>query len=249
MIEYLEGNGLKGAAWNPYTGCLHGLAECPTAPICWARNMSHRLPLTCGGDFQPRYHLGRLEQPLEWRKPRRVAGCFMGELFGDWQQVDAIGSLGGSLYYKAWVMEEVQRQILVIVGKCPRHQFLFLTKRPENLARWNPWPKNAWVGCSITGAETAERQEAMIKALGQVEGGKRWISYEPLLAAPYRGPPEWLDWAVIGAQSGKGAVAPEGWWVEDLERAADLYRIPYWRKNNLVRALGLEKRQELPDDS
>ena len=171
-IEYVD------RAWNPMTGCRNTLAECPTADTCWARTLSHRFVQICGGDFQPRYHLSRLENPLEWHKPCRIATCFMGDLFGDWREVEAIGSLGATLDYKGWDMAEVQRQILVIVRKCPQHSFLFLTKNPSTLAQWNPWPENAWAGASAWDEASAIKA---IYYLQKVQAKVKWLSLEPLL--------------------------------------------------------------------
>lgn len=224
MIEYLAPN---GKAWNPSTGCLHGKDICPTSDKCWARDMSRRFDQVCGGDFQPRFHTERLDQPLHWRKPRRVATCFMGDLFGRWN----------SHHLKPIL------QILDVVERCPQHSFLFLTKNPLMLHEFNPWPENTWVGISITGAETLERQEAMREALRWVEGPKvKWLSYEPALGPLSQPIPYWIDWVVVGAQSGSHAKPFNPLWM--LE--ADWHRGVVWMKNNLRKYIQGPWRQELP---
>lgn len=233
-IEYVT------ATYNPFTGCKHTQAECPTADKCWARAMSKRFSQVCGGDFEPRFHPGRLNMPLHWRKPQRVATCFMGDLFGGWNNVELP---------HAYII-----YILAIAVQCHEHQFLFLTKQPENLAQFNPWPKNAWVGISLTGVETPERQAKMLEALHRVEGvGVRWLSYEPVLGPLAQPIPKWLDWVVLGAQSGRGAKAFELSWTGQVWRwATDSFsppsgsRRPLWEKNNLARYLWRPLMQEIP---
>lgn len=223
-IEYTD------RSWSPFTGCRHTMLECPTADKCWARAMSKRFEQVCGGDFEPRFRPDRLDVPLHWRKPQRVAVCFLGDLFGEWNN-------GIDEWYAI-------QEIIGTVEECPQHQFLFLTKRPENLAQFNPWPANAWVGTSITGAETPERQAEMLEALSRVEGaGVRWVSYEPVLGPLVGWLPEWLDWIVIGAQTGHGAK----------ECSDDIYlffteqeRTKLWEKNNLARYLKRPLVQETP---
>ena len=131
---------------------------------------------------------------------------------------------------------------------CPQHRFYFLTKNPKRLAEFNPWPPNALVGCSITGAETPQRQEEMIHALGEVRGTQRGISYEPLLGepiVPVRS--ERIDWIVIGAQSGKSARPPAIQWMRTIEHAAERGNIPVWLKRNLLKVFPeLKLRQERP---
>ena len=236
-IEYVT------AQWNPYTGCLHGKDICATVDTCWARDMSRRFKQVCGGDFQPRYFSDRLDIPYQWHKPRRVAVSFMGDLFGDWEWADD-GSLPGS---EPVHMDIVRRFILNVVWESPQHTFLFLTKQPKNLAQWNPWPENAWVGCSITGAETPERRDFMLSSLRLVKAPIRWISYEPMLAElPIPFWESWIDWVVFGAQSGRGGHKLEPKAVRRQTFAAAFLGIPIWEKDNLSRYLNGPLMQELP---
>ena len=250
MIEYVT------RAWNPLTGCKHGMDICPTSDLCWARGLSKRFTQICRGDFTPRLHPDRLGAPYHWRKPQRAAVCFMGDLFGDWMLHDEFRG--------------IREEILQVVRETSRHRYLFLTKSPRQLPMFNPWPSNAWVGISITGAETPERQLEMVEYLGQVQGaGKRWVSFEPLLHFP---DPDALgsildfaDWVIIGGQSGKGrSITADFGELWDLSRIAHepeqflrpvcgpprslcpSRSIPIWQKNNLGHILPTPLIQELP---
>ena len=84
-------------------------------------------------------------------------------------------------------------EMLDVVGACPQHIFLTLTKRPENLEKKlyevtveNPcralgggdYPPNLWLGVSVENQETAD---ARIPLLLQLPGFKKFISYEPAI--------------------------------------------------------------------
>lgn len=113
------------ATWNPVVGCSPVSAGCDN---CYAQRMAHRLrrnPATpqfaglTGPDGrwlgQARLAQGHLNDPLTWRKPRRIFVCSMGDLFHE--------SLD-----KVFVDNVVARVVMA-----PRHQYLLLTKRPERM--------------------------------------------------------------------------------------------------------------------
>lgn len=208
-------------AWNPVQGCQHGSNICATASTCWARAMATRF----GRDFKPSFHHELLQQPFGLRHPEtsRILVCFTGDLGG------------------AWVPLSWQQAVVNVIRQCHAPQFLLLSKNPNWYAQFNPWPDNAWVGMSITGAETPERQIAMFNALRQVDCAVRWLSYEPMLGAIHI--PDWLDWVVMGAQSGRGAVVPTQDWLRGLHAITPW---PYWEKNNLAKYLKRPLRQEMP---
>ena len=68
--------------WNPVTGCTPISEGCAN---CYAKRMSKRLAGRCGypadDPFRVTLHPERLDEPLKWKKPRRVFVCSMGDLF------------------------------------------------------------------------------------------------------------------------------------------------------------------------
>jgi protein gp37 len=65
--------------------------------------------------------------------------------------------------------------------------YLLLTKRPENIARFSPhdwnqfgWPGNIWLGVSV---ENQARADERIPLLLKVPAAIRWLSVEPMLEA------------------------------------------------------------------
>jgi protein gp37 len=62
------------ATWNPVTGCTK---VSPGCAHCYAEALSKRF----GRSFEVTLHPERLDEPLHWRKPRRVFVCSMADLF------------------------------------------------------------------------------------------------------------------------------------------------------------------------
>lgn len=104
--------------WNPATGCSPVSAGCAN---CYARRMAQRLRGRCGypadEPFKVTLHPDRLDEPLKWRKPRRIFVCSMGDLF----HTD--------------VADHFVERVFTILALCSRHQFLVLTKRPQQMLR------------------------------------------------------------------------------------------------------------------
>lgn len=106
------------ATFNPATGCTPVSAGCQN---CWAKRM-HDRKLWGGDNHRPfseiTLHPDRLEQPLHWRKPRRVFTCGMGDLFHPDVPFDFID------------------KVFAVMVACPQHTFLVLTKRPERTTEY-----------------------------------------------------------------------------------------------------------------
>jgi protein gp37 len=211
-IEWVRNpDGSQGYTWNPVVGCERGCS------YCYARRFAER-GLGEYGDwpkgqrFTPRLLVSRLPEPLRIKKPSRIFVCSMGELFG------------------AWVPQDWQERVLGIIGQASWHTFMLLTKYPENLARWSPFPDNCWVGATATDQESWER--GMV-ALRDVNATVRYISAEPLLGRIVPDGRDRLDWLIIGAQTGPHAMEPECYWLDTLFGWAYCSDIPLFLKDNL----------------
>jgi len=185
---------------------------CPVAcPYCYARRMYNRFKWD---------KAIRLDMAAFDSMPREPSKIFVGstiELYGE------------------WVPDEWIEKILRVVQCNPRHTFQFLTKFPKNLARWNPWPDNAWVGATAT--NTYQFLEA-IYGLTMVEAKIRFISFEPLHEyIPVAGVINFLGWVIIGAETGNRKGKPpleKGHeWAREIIKAADSVGVPVFLKDNL----------------
>lgn len=140
--------------WNPVTGCtkvsegcrncyaervverfgarVHGTVPESIAVNAKARGL-HGLPLAAPFT-KVICHTGRLDQPLRWRKPRRVFVCSMGDLF------------------HGAVSDEFIAAVFGVMAACPQHTFIVLTKRPNRMRGWFSW-------IASMGAETARMSD------------------------------------------------------------------------------------------
>lgn len=198
--------------WCDYTvNPVKGL--CPVAcPYCYARKMYKRF----GWREDIRFSDAAIDELLAAPAGSRVFVGSTMELFGN------------------WVADNWMEQILHDVRSSPQATYVFLTKIPERLSRWNPWPGNAWVGATATNENT---WRGALEELPSVNAPVKFISFEPL-----HGPIEatssllehsGIDWVIIGAQTGPGAVAPDPRWVGDIILAAGSAGIPIFLKDNL----------------
>ena len=196
-------------SWNPVTGCTKVSAGCQN---CYAERMAKRLRGRFGypddDPFRVTLHPDRLEQPLRWRKPRRVFVCSMGDLFHE------------------DVPDEFIDQVFAVMALAKEHTFQVLTKRPErmksylsdratyqrvrketeegdvcglyldSLCGWefrqaqnqwwtnlppDRWPlPNVWLGTSVEDQATADER---IPQLLECPAAVRFVSCEPLLSS------------------------------------------------------------------
>lgn len=118
--------------WNPVRGCSLVSAGCTN---CYAMRQAHRFSgpgkayegLTRVGSNGPTW-TGKvrlvpelLEQPLRWKKPRRIFVNSMSDLFHEGLTHEEIAAVFGTM------------------AACPQHTFQILTKRPERAFEWFKW--------------------------------------------------------------------------------------------------------------
>ena len=116
-IEWTKSDdGTAGATWNPVTGCTKVSAGCDH---CYAETVAERWRGIPGHHFENGFDVTlrpeRLEEPLRWRRPRRVFVNSMSDLFHESVPDGFIGSV--------WD----------VMAKTPRHTYQILTKRPGRM--------------------------------------------------------------------------------------------------------------------
>ena len=213
--------------WNPITGCAR------RCDYCYARRMAQRLAGRFGypkyDPFYPTFHKDKLDLPQTWKKPQRIFVCSMADIVPAWTPM-------------SWT-----RQVLQVAESCPRHTFIFLTKSPERLSLFNPWPANAWVGATV---DVRARLAPTLAALHTVNARVKFLCFESLLedmGTEYLPDLNGIDWIIIGAQTGPKARQPEPKWVIDLIRAAVLVRARVFVKDNLPAAIMVNTGFSLPN--
>jgi len=250
-------------SWNPATGCSPISEGCAN---CYARRMAIRLGGRCGypprsadgkqHPFDVTLHPDKLDQPLKWRKPRRVFACSMGDLFHE------------------DVPDEFIAQVFAVMWRCwPRHTFQVLTKRPARMldlmtrmetgrcTQWGKhagtplsdivwlkgrawqramaketrfctkvcdWPlPNVWLGVT---AENQARADERTRLLQQTPAAVRFVSVEPMLGPIYSMPLEGVDWVICGAETGLGARPMQPEWAYHLRDQCRNMGVPFFFK-------------------
>ena len=242
------------ATWQPITGCSvvsPGCTNCYAMRLAGTRLQHHwsRKGLTRDTRAGPvwtgevRFNEEWLDQPLKWRRPRRIFVCAHGDLFAE------------------AVPDEWIDRVFAVMALAPQHTFLVLTKRAERMrdyladastrtriekAAWRirnpgygpaydhgrlyvfvPLP-NVWLGVSV---EDQARADERIPLLLATPAAKRFLSCEPLLGPvrlrnlypisddddpnPIIDTPA-LDWVIAGGESGPGARPMHPDWARSL---------------------------------
>jgi len=266
-IEWVRNpDGSQGYTLNIITGCLNiqdGLCKGGGFP-CYAYKLAngrlkplylaniHRIPFVPGipaakilDPFYPRFWEERLKKPYNPIMPVGIFVCDMGELFGD------------------WIPGEWQKQIFQVIKERPQHRFYLLTKQPQNLIKFSPFPENCWVGVTVTNrsmlCEAAYR-------LDEIQAKIKFVSIEPFLRweRMMRSDLENIlgafNWLVIGACTGshdelwelckrypeltimserdslrrlKWTAQPSIGWLREIVEAADKVGVKVFLKDNL----------------
>lgn len=238
-------------SWNIITGCDPISTGCQG---CYARRMANRLRGRFGypadDPFRVTFHPDRLDEPLAWKKPKRIFVCSMADIFHKDVKPEWIDS------------------ILEVIAATPRHTYLVLTKRPENIEEkiYGVTPEcgcrelgggdylpNLWLGVT---AENQEMADNRIPILLNTIAEKRFVSIEPMLGpinlskylhgeeengTPFEGAPhvggciKWtppLDQVIAGAETGPGARPADLEWFRSLRDQCQAAGVPFFFKRD-----------------
>lgn len=230
--------------WCDYTiNPVKGL--CPVAcSYCYARRMYLNPFFRNMYDHQDiRYDPNVMIDTGNILKPSKIFVGSTMELFGDWVKPEWMASILG------WVKTDIGI-----------HSYIFLTKRPENLARWSPFPPNCWVGVSATNAEMLYDA---LDNLRKIKATVKFISFEPLLERVNGGECDdtyrldglqeaGIGWVIIGQQTPVSEkTRPNPDWIREIITSCNAANIPVFIKDNIIDdpVLDLrltEMRQEFP---
>jgi len=199
--------------WTDYTiNPVKGL--CPMAcDYCYARAMYKRFKW----DGTIRFDWSVANDIAKIKEPSRIFWGSTIELFGSW--IDP-----------AWM-----RLILDYIKEyCPQHTHIFLTKQPQNLIQYSPFPDNVWIGFS---ANNPDMFINGLKYMTQIKSTVKFVSLEPLLDwNSFIGYNAWelLNWVIIGAKSPYSIKTFPKWeWIENIINDCDKNNTPVFLKNNL----------------
>jgi protein gp37 len=193
----------------------------------------------------------RLYKRFKWNPEIR----FDASVLDDIEQIP-VGSkvfVGSTMeLFGEWVEEHVLSMIFDACGNCyPDRTFIFLTKQPQNLIKWSPFPENCWVGRTVTSDCDFRRDADLFE---KVKAKVKFISFEPLLEWQLK--PDWdienscvirrldgIDWIIIGQQwPAATKTQPKIEWIQEIVEAADKAGVPVFLKENLRSMLPLPQK-------
>ena len=239
-IEWTE------STWNPVRGCTRVSEGCR---FCYAERIAARFSgkglayegLAENTEAGPRWTQqvlpvpALLDEPLKWKKPRRIFVNSMSDLFHEKIELSYI------------------QQVFSIMEKAHWHQFQVLTKRSEQLLKFSPnlpWSPNVWMGVSVENNRVIHRIDALRQTSAQI----KFLSLEPLLGALPNLTLEGIDWVIVGGESGPGAREMQKKWVIDIRDQCEDAKTPFFfkqwggkRKSKTGRKLNGRTYDEMPD--
>jgi protein gp37 len=205
------------ATWNPVRGCTK---VSPGCKFCYAELFAERFRGVPGHPFEQGFDLRlvpeKLDQPLHWRRPRKIFVNSMSDLFHEDVPLGYIARVGDVMRRADW------------------HVFQVLTKRDDRLRellrgelRWMADLDHVAFGVSV---EDRRYGLPRIRSLQDTPARIRFLSVEPLLAD--LGPLDLsgIDWVIVGGESGPHARPMLREWVVQIRRQCRAQRVPFFFK-------------------
>lgn len=204
------------ATWNPVTGCTKISRGCDH---CYAERFSERFRGVKGHPFEQGFDLrlwpDRLDQPLRWKRHRRIFVNSMSDLF-----------------HKE-ISEAFIARVFETMEAAPWHTFQVLTKRSTLMRDFvnDRYPREAapahiWLGVSVEDRQALSR----VEHLKQTNAGIRFLSVEPLIGPIGTINLEGIHWVIVGGESGSGfrPVKPE--WIREVRDQCVPSGVPFFFK-------------------
>ena len=205
------------ATWNPVRGCTK---ISPGCTHCYAERFAERFRGVSGHPFEHGFDLRlvpqKLEEPLRWRKPKRVFVNSMSDLFHEGVPDDYIAKVADVMLQADW------------------HTYQILTKRSGRMRdllktrlRAAASKPHIWWGVSV---EDKKFGVPRIAHLRSSPAAVRFLSVEPLLEDLGSLNLTGIHWVIVGGESGIGAREMERKWVVSIRRQCRAHEIPFFFK-------------------
>ena len=190
------------ATWNPVTGCTKLSRGCDN---CYAERIAERFRGTRGHPFENGFDLTlrpeRLQQPLSWKKPRKIFVNSMSDLF-----------------HKEIPIEFID-QVFDTMETADQHIFQVLTKRSSLMKNYmqlrygkRQAPPQIWCGVSVEDRFSISR----IRHLQRTPACVRFLSIEPLLGPIGKIDLDGISWVIVGGESGPNARPMKKEWALEI---------------------------------
>ncbi len=209
------------ATWNPVRGCTKITPGCTN---CYAEAFAERFRGVKGHPYEQGFDLRlvpeKLEDPIKWKKSRRIFVNSMSDLFHDKIPDEYIG------------------RVFDVMERAHWHTFQVLTKRPKRMRKLLRTSfksinkiKNIWWGVSI---ENRKHGLPRINILKDTPVSTRFLVMEPLLEDLGILNLDGINWIIIGAESGHHARPLNLDWVRSIRDQAIAAKVPLYFKQHVI---------------
>jgi len=269
--------------FNPWRGCSKVHAGCTN---CYAETLSGRNPGTLGVWGRDGTRVVASEsmwkEPLKWNRDaekagerRRVFCASLADVFEDWR-LPVVNSRGNQLFIhsdgtidsephgRQASLSDVRRRLFALRRATPWLDWLFLTKRPENVeamtleAGDDYYAENRWIGTSVSDQATADKANKVLVKLSDMTP-VLFVSAEPLvgpvdLDLPWIHHPDGtvektsaISWVIVGGESGHGARSYCTEWAASIIDQCKNAGVPVFHKQLGAMPFTLHKPHGWPD--
>jgi protein gp37 len=191
------------ATWNPVRGCTK---ISPGCAHCYAERFAERFRGVPGHPFEQGFDLRlvpqKIEEPLRWKKPKRMFVNSVSDLFHDGVPDDYIAAVADVMVQADW------------------HTYQILTKRSGRMRdllktrlRFAAAKPHIWWGVSVEDKKYGLPRVAQLRS---APAARRFLSIEPLLEDLGEFNLQGIQWVIVGGESGIGARPMERKWVVSI---------------------------------
>lgn len=192
--------------FNPWIGCTKVSAACDH---CYAEAWDNRFGGERWGPHAARTRTKTWGNPVKWNRQAAESGerprvfcASLADVFDNHRSIQ-----------DAW-----RRELWALIRQTPNLDWLLLTKRPQNIARylpadWGDGYENVWLGCTVEDQTEYDRRKSHLTAIPAVV---HFLSMEPLQGHVDLRGAEGLEWVIVGGESGNHYRPADPDWFRSL---------------------------------
>lgn len=196
------------ATWNPWMGCTKVSEGCKNCYMFREQKQYGHDPTVL------RRSKTTFRDPLKWKEPRMIFVCSWSDFFHE--------DVPHEWRVSAWT----------IMRNTPRHTYLLLTKRPENvkymiLSDWFKQSSHIRLGVTVENQQHVSR----LSELYSIPASIKFLSAEPLLGpldlSEHMG---FIDWVIVGGESGPSFRFMKQEWATSIRDQCVEAGVPFFFK-------------------